>query len=66
MTNNSKPTVHPFPLTIRGAFTMGPSEIVWTQDEMTAAVLRGIDASPVSEVLVTQGTSVARSAENAG
>lgn len=55
-------TVHPFPLTIRGAFTAGPSEVVWTQDEMTAAVLRGIDASPVSEVLVTQETPVVGSA----
>ena len=47
--------VYPFPLTIRPAFTAGASEVVWTRDEMTAAILRGVDASPVSEVLVTKG-----------
>jgi carbamoyl-phosphate synthase large subunit len=45
-----------FPLIIRASFTLGGvgSAIVYSRDEFVAAALRGLDASPIHEILLEQ------------
>ncbi len=45
-----------FPLIIRPSFTLGGvgSATVYTREEFTAAALRGLDASPISEILLEE------------
>ena len=45
-----------FPLIIRASFTLGGvgSAIVYTKEDFTAAVLRGLDASPIREILLEE------------
>jgi carbamoyl-phosphate synthase large subunit len=45
-----------FPLIIRASFTLGGvgSSIVYTRDEFMAAAARGLDASPIHEILIEE------------
>src|SRR5262245_32668027 len=45
-----------FPLIIRASFTLGGvgSAIVYTKDEFVGAVMRGLDASPIHEILLEE------------
>jgi len=45
-----------FPLIIRASFTLGGvgSSIVYTQDEFLGAASRGLDASPIHEILIEE------------
>jgi carbamoyl-phosphate synthase large subunit len=45
-----------FPLIIRASFTLGGvgSAIVYTKDEFVAAAMRGLDASPIHEILLEE------------